>query len=331
MRLFGKRPPQKTTRLFFATDIHGSERIFRKFINAGPYYEADALILGGDILGQRAIPILREGGGRYRATFQGRAETVETEAALEELRARIGLLGDYSHVMDLDEFHALQADPTAVEALFRRLARERLEAWVDLAEARLAGTGLKCYICGGNDDYPDVLAALQRAGAASVIGCEGQVVALDETHSLLSLGFSTPTPWQTPREASEDELARMIAELVAQVPDPKNCVFNFHDPPVDSTLDTSPKFDWEADPPVQLLQAGEVVLYGAGSRAVRAAIQQHQPVLGLHGHIHESPGAVQIGRTLCINPGTELGEGVLRGCVVDLAGGQVDGYELTTG
>lgn len=331
MRLFGKRPPNKTTRLFFATDLHGSERTFRKFLNAGQYYAADVLILGGDILGQVAIPIIREGAGRYRATVQGRVENVETEAALEQLQARIGLLGYYSQVMDLDEFHAVQADPAAVEGLLRRLARERLETWLDLAETRLAGTGRKCYICGGNDDYPDVLEGLQRAGAEAVFGCEGQVLPLDETHTMISLGVSTPTPWRTPREVTDEELGSLIGELVAQVPDLSTCVFNFHDPPVDSTLDTSPRLDPDLVPPAQMVKDGQVVLYGAGSRAVRAAVEQHQPLLGLHGHIHESPGAVKIGRTLCVNPGSEYGEGILRGCVVDLSAGKVTAYELTTG
>jgi Icc-related predicted phosphoesterase len=331
MRFFNKRPPRPTTRVFFATDLHGSERTFRKFLNAGQFYEADVLVMGGDILGQLAIPIIREGGGRYRATLQGRTEQATTAAELSQLQERIGLLGGYSQVMDEDEFRALQADPAAVDRLFHRLARERLEAWLDLAETRLAGTGLRCYISGGNDDYPDVLEALERAGAAAVFSCEGRVQPLDDTHTMISLGFSAPTPWHTPREVTDEQLGHMIGELVAQVPDVARCVFNFHVPPVDSTLDTTLKFDWSTDPPVQLLEGGQVVLFGAGSQAVRQAVEVHQPLLGLHGHIHESPGAVRIGRTLCVNPGSEYGEGILRGCVVDLSGGQVQAYELTTG
>ena len=331
MRFFNKRPPRPTTRVFFATDLHGSERTFRKFLNAGQFYEADVLVMGGDILGQLAIPIIREGGGRYRATLQGRTEQATTAAELSQLQERIGLLGGYSQVMDEDEFRALQADPAAVDRLFHRLARERLEAWIDLAETRLAGTGLRCYISGGNDDYPDVLEALERAGAAAVFSCEGRVQPLDDTHTMISLGFSAPTPWHTPREVTDEQLGHMIGELVAQVPDLARCVFNFHVPPVDSTLDTTLKLDWSTDPSVQLLEGGQVVLFGAGSQAVRQAVEVHQPLLGLHGHIHESPGAVRIGRTLCVNPGSEYGEGILRGCVVDLSGGQVQAYELTTG
>ncbi len=331
MPLFAKKPPKKTTRVFFATDLHGSERTFRKFINAGAFYEADVLILGGDILGQSAIPILRVGGGRYRANFQGQTEQLDTEAALQQFQEQLGLLGFYSQVMDEAEFHTLQSDPAAVEQLLHRLARERLEAWLDLAETRLAGTGITCYITGGNDDYPDVLEALQRSGSGTVLPAEGHVHRLDDTHTLVSVGQSGPTPWRTPRELPDEQLATLIAEQVAQVPDPSTCVFNFHDPPVDSTLDTSPKYDWTTHPPSQIVKDGEVVLFGAGSPAVRAAIEQYQPLLGLHGHIHEAAGAVRIGRTLCVNPGSEYGEGVLRGYVVDLTSGKIDIHQLTTG
>jgi Icc-related predicted phosphoesterase len=329
--LFKKKPAAKPTRIFYATDLHGSERTYRKFVNAGKFYQAQVLIMGGDVLGKLAIPIIREANGHHRATLQGRTEHLETQAELNKLRDRIGLLGFYCRVMEEDEFRATQADPAAVEALFHELARERLVNWIELAEARLKGTGIRVYVTGGNDDYPDVLAVLEREGAQSLFGCEDRVVQIDDAHTMISQGFSTPTPWKTPREVSDEELGRLIAPMVAQVPRLSHCIFNFHDPPNDSTLDTCPMLDWNTDPPAQIMRGGQVVLFGAGSQAVRAAIEKHQPLLGLHGHIHESPGAIRIGRTLCVNPGSEYGEGILRGCLVNLQDGQVESYQLTTG
>lgn len=328
---FKKKAPQKSTRLFFATDVHGSERTFRKFINAGKFYEANVLVMGGDIIGKLAIPIIKEGSGRYRATLQGRTERLEGDAELEKLLERLGILGFYSQVMSEDEFQSYQADPAAVEHLFHQLTRQRLEAWLDLAETRLRGTGIKCFITGGNDDYSEVLTVLQRSGAESFFGCEGQVVQVDDDHSMISLGYSTLTPWKTPREVTEEELGGMIEAMMPGVPDLSRCIFNFHDPPVNSSLDTCPMLDWNTDPPSHIVKSGQVVLFGAGSLAVRQAIERHQPLLGLHGHIHESPGVVKLGRTLCINPGSEYGEGVLRGCLLNLVNGKVESYQLTTG
>lgn len=335
MSLFGRKPSAgkgaKSTRVFFATDVHGSDRTFRKFINAGKFYQADVLIMGGDILGKLAIPIIREGDGRFRATLQGRTEILEGEAGLRSLEERLGTLGFYSQVMGEEEFRQTQSDPEAVESLFKDLARRRLEGWVDLAETRLEGTGIRCFVTGGNDDFPEVLEALYAEGRKSIVGCEGRVVSLDDDHTMISMGYSTPTPWRTPREVSDEQLGKMIEAMVAKVGDLGRCVFNFHDPPVDSTLDTCPMLDWNTDPPSQIVRGGQVVLFGAGSRSVRQAIETHQPALGLHGHIHESPGAVKIGRTLCVNPGSEYGEGVVRGVLLTLAGGHVTGFQLTSG
>ena len=240
MSFFFKKPRKKATRLFFATDLHGSERTFRKFINAGKFYEADVLVMGGDITGKLLIPIIKEGNGHFRATLQGNMQKIETEAELQQLQERIGILGFYSQIMEGDEFHQMQADAVAVDKLFRDLARQRLDDWVDLAETRLAGTGIKCFVTGGNDDDPDTLEPLYRKGTQSFFGCENEMVYVDDEHSMVSVGYSAPTPWKTPREVSDEELGRVIEEMVGQVPDMGKCIFNFHDQPLDSTLDTCP-------------------------------------------------------------------------------------------
>lgn len=331
MPLFSKKPAKQLTRLFYATDLHGSERTFRKFINAGKFYEVSILVMGGDITGKLLIPIIQEANGHYRATLQGTVQHMETEAEHKALVDRLGLLGFYYKVMSEEEFHALQADQAAIDAMFHDLARQRLEAWIDLAETRLAGTGIRCFITGGNDDDPEVLNVLKRPDAKAFIDCEGEVVYVDEHHSMISVGLSTPTPWNTPRETTEEKLKAYIDEMVAKVPDLSKSIFNFHDPPVDSTLDTCPQLDWSTDPPTPIVQAGQIVMHGAGSKSVRQAIETHQPMLGLHGHIHESQGVAKIGRTTCVNPGSEYGEGILRGCLITISNGEVEGFQMTSG
>ena len=331
MPLFSRKPSKKTTRLFFATDLHGSERTYRKFINSGKFYGVDVIVMGGDIQGKLLIPIIKEANGHYRATLQGRVEHFSTEEELNGLKGRLDILGFYSQVMEEDQFHALSADPKAVDTLFHELARRRLVTWVDLAEERLNGTGIKCFVTGGNDDEWDVLTAIKREGTKSLFAVENEMVHVDDDHTMISVGLSTPTPWKTPREVSEEELGKMIEEMALKVPDMTKAIFNFHDPPKDSTLDTCPMLDWSKDPPQQIQQGGQPVMYGAGSSSVRAAIEKYQPMLGLHGHIHESQSVAKIGRTTCVNPGSEYGEGILRGCLVTFADGKVEGYQMTSG
>jgi len=331
MKFFSKKSSKKPTRLFFATDLHGSERTYRKFINAGKFYEANVIVMGGDIQGKLLIPIIKESNGHHRATLQGRVEHMASQDELTALIGRLDTLGFYNKIMDEEEFRAISADPKAVDKLFHEKARQKLSDWVDLAEERLNGTGIKCFVTGGNDDEWDVLSAIKREGAQSLIACENEMVMVDDDHSMISIGISTPTPWNTPREVSEEELGKMIEEMVAKVPDMNKAIFNFHDPPKDSTLDTCPMLDWTKDPPEQIVQGGQPVMHGAGSLSVRAAIEKYKPMLGLHGHIHESQSVAKIGRTTCINPGSEYGEGILRGCLVNFVDGEIQGYQMTSG
>jgi Icc-related predicted phosphoesterase len=311
--------------------VHGSERTWRKFLNAGKFYGAEVLVMGGDVMGKLTIPIIREAGGGHRATIHGRVERFETDAEVEAAKEKIGFLGFYHTVMDEDQYLATRADPSAIDRLFVDLAKERLIRWMDLAESKLAGTGIRCYATGGNDDVDEVMAAMDRPDARAFVACEGRVVPLDDEHVMVSMPYVNPTPWRTPREAPEPELAERIEAIAADLPDHAKVIFNFHAPPIDSTLDTCPQLDWTTDPPSQLASAGQPVLYGAGSSSVRAAIERYQPMLGLHGHIHELQAAARLGRTLCVNPGSEYGEGVLRGCLITIGDGRVKSYQMTAG
>src|SRR5215216_4049941 len=224
MSFFSRKPRKQATRLFFATDLHGSERTFRKFINAGKFYEANVLVMGGDIQGKLMIPIIKETNGNYRATLQGRVEHLSSEEELKGLTGKLDTLGFYYTVMEEDEFRNIQADPQAVSGLFNELAKHKLTQWVDLAEERLNGTGIKCFVTGGNDDEWEVLNVLKREDTKSFFACENEMVHVDEDHTMISVGLSTPTPWKTPREVPEQELGVMIEEMVKKVPDMKKTI-----------------------------------------------------------------------------------------------------------
>jgi uncharacterized protein len=332
MGLFGKKDKDKATKLFFVTDVHGSQTTFRKFVNAGKFYDVDVLVLGGDIAGKMVVPILELGGGRYRSTIQSITQELEGDDELAAFEKRAGKLGTYTAVVSVEEYDALSADPGRVDALYHQLARERMAQWVEFAEERLEGTGIVCYVTGGNDDAPDILEPLSAHDGKNVVHCEDKAVTIDDDgHLMLSTGLSNPTPWNTPREVPDETLAETIEELLAGHDDFSRAIFNFHAPPKDSTLDTAAQLDWTTDPPKVVTSGGTPVMTGVGSAAVRAAIEKHQPLLSLHGHIHESRGQTTIGRTVSVNPGSEYGEGLLRGALVVLSGDKVQNVQLTSG
>lgn len=330
MALLKNRALNHATRLFYASDIHGSEPTYRKFLNAAKFYSVDALVFGGDLMGKLLIPIVSDADQTWRARLGGQNHHLTGPAELSQFKSTLQTLGFYWKEMDPDEYQTYEGNQAKIDALFDVLAKQRLGEWVTLAEERLAGTNVRVYLCGGNDDTDEVLSALATA-EDRVVNAENRVVEIDDDHTMATVGYSTPTPWETPREKTDDELAVIIDDLIAQVPDPSKCVFNFHCPPLDSGLDTCLKLDASVWPPTPLLEHGQPVEYGGGSQAVSNALAAYQPTVGLHGHIHESRGRMEIGRTPAFNPGSEYAEGVLRGVIVAIRGGETIGHQFTSG
>ena len=317
------------TRIFFATDVHGSERAFRKFVSAGPFYKAGIVILGGDITGKMMVPIIQKNESAYDAYYYQNKVEVHNEKELEKFENEWKNSGYYPYHCSQDELATITNDREKAGTILFGLMKERLEAWIKLIEEKLRGTGVQVYITGGNDDPYEVESILRTSDF--IIDPEGQVVKIDENKEMISSGFSNPTPWKTPREVSEERLRDEIEKMTSKVQDMKNCIFNIHVPPKDSQLDTCPKLDESVYPPKPILEKGRLVEFGAGSSSVRLAIEKNQPLLALCGHIHESRGAIKIGRTVCINPGSEYQEGILRGAVIDLKKDKIDDYQLTSG
>jgi uncharacterized protein len=311
--------------VFYASDIHGSDVLWRKFVNAGRFYEADALVMGGDITGKAVVPVVARDGGWLVRQLTG--ERVHAEDELPALERRIRDLGFYPYRTTDEELDATHGDPQAVERLFRSAMRDSLAQWLALAGERLAGSGIALFVMLGNDDLPELAEVIAASEAA--VDPEDRVLELGEGFTMLSNGWANPTPWDSPRELPEPELEARLERLVAEVPDVSRCLFNLHVPPAGTAIDQAPKLD-EALKPV--VRGGSIQMGAAGSRAVRNVIERHQPPVALHGHIHESRGVVKLGRTACINPGSEYGEGVLHGALLALDRKKgLKAYQLTSG
>jgi uncharacterized protein len=328
----GRRDRTGETRIFFAADLHGSSVTFRKFLATPSFYDVGVLVFGGDLMGKLFVPIVRDReGGALRARFGGEDQVFEQDG-LAAFTASLERSGAYWRVMTDEEYRAAAADRLAQQAMFQEEASARLDAWIALAEERLAGTGVRLYLTGGNDDEPAVLDVLDAHDGEHVVACEGRLIELDGEHTMVTVGWSTETPWDTPREASEEEIASMIAAEMVKVPDHSRCVFNFHAPPKDTPIDTCLKLEVRpGELPRPIREAGRFVTTGGGSRAVKEAIERYQPLVGLHGHIHESGGRFRIGRTQTFNPGSEYVQGVLQGVIVTLKRGKLASYQHTQG
>lgn len=298
-------------KLFFATDLHGSTLCFKKFVSAAKFYEVDLLILGGDLTGKQLIPIVQGGNGTWAYELGGSVERVR-EPQLADHESRIANMGYYSARLTGEEDQALRGDPERYESLLQRRAIERLREWGRYADERLSGSGMRILVAPGNDDSPSIDDAFEEF--QSFENVEGRCIEIPELGSLwlASTGYSNPTPWHTPREIPETELYARLRALIGEL-EPERSLLNIHVPPHGTHIDVCPALDEDLRVRTNF---GHPLMTNAGSTAVRRIIEEFQPLASLHGHIHEAAGAVNIGKTLCINPGSEYSEGVLKGAVL---------------
>ena len=315
----------KKTRIFFTSDVHGSDTCFRKFVNAGQHYKANVLILGGDITGKALVPIVKMNDGTYSYRNPDGQQIVK-EADLKARETKLSGEGFYPYHLPDDQINEFNQSKDLRDSIFQELILDRVKKWIDLAAEKLANSEIKCFVQAGNDDYLKVDEVLNSS--KRVINPTGKLVMIDEDHEMISTGYTNMTPWKCPRDIPDEALAEKIEGMVKTVANMKTCIFNFHCPPYDSGLDTAPSLDENLRPE---FYGGSVLMKPVGSAAVRSAIEKHQPLLGLHGHVHESQGYARIGRTLCLNPGSEYAQELLRGYIVDLEGDKIKLYQPVQG
>ena len=312
-------------RIFFATDVHGSEVCWRKFLNSGKHYQADVIILGGDMTGKALVPVIDEGGGRWHATLLEHRQELVGEDKVTDFEQAVIRRGYYPFRTNPEELHELAQDEPRWHALFEEHMLATVERWMELADERLEGTEIRCFVCPGNDDQLEVDDVIAKAKTVEL--GEGRVVEIDG-YQMASSGWANRTPWDTYREEDEPQLAERIERMASQVTaPPERTIFSLHCPPYGTGLDDAPELTAEMD----LKDAGHA-LKPVGSTAVRDAIERYQPALSLHGHIHECRATKRLGRTLCVNPGSSYEQGQLLGAVIDVEGGkQVKKFVLTSG
>jgi Icc-related predicted phosphoesterase len=312
-------------RVYYASDIHGTEVLWRKFLHAPRVYHAPVIVMGGDVTGKAVIPLVEASDGAVTAELFGQPERAATPEERAELEHRIRSNGMYPHLMSPEEVQRVAALTVEErEAWFAEVMLVTFDRWLGLADERLEDPSVRCFVMPGNDDPPGVEEAIERA--TRVEACDERIVDLGD-YRMISLGYSNITPFDSPRELEEDELYRRVEALATQVEDVRHCIFNLHVPPYDSLLDSAPQLDAELR---VVATAGQPNMIPVGSTAVRELIERFQPLVALHGHVHESRGATRIGRTLCINPGSDYHTGRISGVLVHLKNEHAD-YQFVVG
>lgn len=322
---FRKKRSGEDLTIFFASDLHGSTVCFKKFVNGAKFYGANVLVMGGDLTGKAVMPIAEQPDRTYLAYQHGQDVRLKTKEEVDEFIKRVTNMGFYPTVVSEEEFQNLSNDPQGQQALFKKLVVERVREWADYAGEKLKGTEIPLITAPGNDDFWEIDEVLE--GSPHVQYHEMQVTEI-KGYQMLHCGGSNKTPWDTEREYTEEEYAERFASLIPQVHDMSKCIFNVHVPPHGTVLDTCPKLDENLQ---VVFEMGNPVQMHAGSTTLHSVIKQEQPLLGLHGHIHEGRGNIKIGKTVCVNPGSVYPEGILQGVLIKLSNGEVKNAQLTQG
>jgi len=314
-------------RIYFCSDIHASRKCWKKFLASAKYYDADVIVVGGDITGKFIVPIVAQPGGYSTAKFLGVTRRIETAEEMASIKIRIADTGQYFQEMTPDEEAWYAGDQGRIDELFHRLVLERVEEWLAEADAKLRGTGVRCMVSGANDDFFEVDDALRKSEV--IEDPNGRVIELAHGYEILGMGYGNPTPWPCPRDIPEDELAARIDRVAAQVANPGKAIFSLHVPPLGTGIDMAPRLDAELR---MVMTAGGPEMIPVGSTATRDAILKYRPMVGLHGHIHESKGIKKLNGIPIANPGSEYAEGILDGLLVEIHPKKgLRGMQLVTG
>ncbi|ARM75014.1 hypothetical protein B6F84_02530 [Acidianus manzaensis] len=310
----------KQVKLLFTSDLHGSDIVFKKFLNAGKMYKADALIIGGDLAGKALVPIIELGNGKYE--IEGKTiESSDLNSAIKEIRDH----GNYYTIVSKEEYEDMLNDKRKVDEKFKTAMTDVVRNWIKIAEEKYKDNKIPIYVNLGNDDPEYLFDVIEESDIMTK--AEGKVLQI-EKYEMISFGYVNPTPWNTPREMPEEKLYEALKKEVSKLSDTSMAIYNFHAPPYGSNLDNAPLLDNNLKP---VVKGGELVFTHVGSTSVRKVIEETQPLLGLHGHIHESRGFDKIGRTIVLNPGSEYGEGILHAAIVVLEGDKVKAHQFLLG
>jgi len=312
-------------KLFFVTDLHGSTVCFRKFINAVLWSKPpDFLILGGDISGKSVIPLIRQEDGQFTIPLNGELQSLSADEVVH-FKTQAEDRGAYIYECSTEDWKHFTYSAVEQQRVAQALQERRLTEWLVYARERLSKTKTRLIVnCGNDDDFflDEIIESFPP-----IIFPEGKAIALDADLTLLSVGYSNTTPWHCKRELTEPELRERIDLIVRRAPKSENCIFNFHCPPINTALDLAPKLDGKLRPSLGI---DGVVMHHYGSVAVREAILKFNPLLSLHGHIHEQHVIEKLGVTVCVNPGTAYWTGSLQGVVATFDAGRLVGVHLTS-
>ena len=311
------------TKILFATDLHGGDTYFLKILSVAKSSQVNVLMMCGDLTGKAIVPIVKLNEDLYVTNFLSVDYRLKKEE-LPQMEKEIRKIGYYYYHCGRPEYEELRGKPERLTALFDKVMRQTIENWLIKIDEVLP-KDIRVLMNPGNDDTFAIDEVLKKSSRVEYT--LEKCVQLDDKHSVVACDWVNPTPWASPRECKEGELEKRLRTELARAPSTEHLVCDFHAPGYNTTLDLAPRLGKDLRPKYFM---GTPIMDHVGSTSVRKVIEEFQPELALHGHIHESPGVCNIKKTVCVNPGSEYVEGIMHGCLITLKSDGLE-HQLITG
>jgi hypothetical protein len=308
-------------KLLFAADLHGSEIVFKKIFSCAKTNNVDAIIISGDLTGSIVVPIIADGDKYFCKSFGSNINIDGSE--LNEFKENISNTGAYPIIISQREYEELLKSIQIDKNKLTNLVEIRLSKWVAYAEEISNELNIRVLMMSGNSDPYDIDKII---GKSKIIrNPDYATIELFKLYSIVGESNANKSPFNCLRDIDDEELYKKIKKKVDRIDqkDMGTAIFVFHAPPFNSTLDNAIEVDKNLKP---VLMGGHAMTKPAGSRGVRKIIENYQPMLSLHGHMHESSAVAKIGRTLCVNPGSEYSCGIMRALLIYLEKDSVKDY-----
>ena len=311
-------------KLLLVSDLHGSETAYRKLANAVKYYKVDAVVFAGDLAGKVLVPVIKIGDS-YKIPLISEDKLFkgsEAEGKIKELRGS----GYHVRVVTEEEYERMKSDKDYLDKVLNETLTNDIVEYLNIIDERYRQQGVKMYLIPGNDDPIDVINGVNSRQWGSIIPFDENIVNLN-SHILVGFGYSNITPWNTHRELSEEEMYERLSRLMNKLDNSEysKTILVIHAPPYGTVIDQAPMLTSDLR---VVRRGGEVVLTHVGSTSVKRIIEEYKPLMGLHGHIHESGGvdAIKVNgvKIPIFNAGSEYQFGVLRGIIISIDGNKVN-------
>lgn len=247
----------------------------------------------------------------------GEVKVINSDEQVKTISKTLRDNGYYPYVTDEEEYNNIANDKDYFKKVLLKVMEEYFRVDISKIENNYRKLGVKLVYLAGNDDPKEFVNKIYEEYDNDVLIPIDEKTMNINDYMFLGFGYSNETPWHTARELPEREIEERLIKLFSGLNrnELDRTIAIIHVPPYGTTIDQAPKLTNDLKP---VVEGGVVAMEHVGSTAVRRILENFGPLIGLHGHVHESYGIDFLNAKCCnkkipvVNAGSEYQGGMLR-------------------